>query len=139
MIDADTRLSDSAAGAGKGAKGEHKGAYSATIPCEHHAKGSCSRGNKCRFSHKGSDSKPAGKGGKGKKTNNERDRCKKCGKITNPPQWAKSCLEAASAQVVLTSPPVSSSSVCSCEQCKLGKRGGSDGDLERCLVSRWIF
>ena len=39
------------------------------------------RGDKCRFSHKGSD-KSGGKGGNGKKANNERDRCKKCGKTT---------------------------------------------------------
>ena len=52
VMDADTRLNDSSAGAGKGAKGDHKGAYSATIPCEHFAKGTCARGDKCRFSHK---------------------------------------------------------------------------------------
>ena len=108
--DADTRLSDSTAGAGKGAKGDLKGVYSATIPCKHHAKGACARGDKCRFSHKGSDSKPGGNGGKGKKANNERNRCNKCGKITTP-HWAKTCPEpSSSAQVVLTSHPVSSSS-----------------------------
>ena len=35
VMDADTRLNDSSAGAGKGARGDHKGAYSATIPCKH--------------------------------------------------------------------------------------------------------
>ena len=70
VMDADTRLSDSSAGAGKGAKGDHRGAYSATIPCKHYAKGTCARGDKCRFSHKGSD-KCRGKGGKGKKANND--------------------------------------------------------------------
>ena len=39
VMDADTRLNDSAAGAGKGAKGDHNGAHSATIPCKHFAKG----------------------------------------------------------------------------------------------------
>ena len=54
---------------------------------------------------------PTTKGSKSKKANNERDRCKKCGKITNPPHWAKSCPEASSsAQIVLTSHPFSSSS-----------------------------
>ena len=101
VMDADTRLSDSSAGAGKGTKGDHKGAYSATIPCKHYAKGTCARGDKCGFSHKGPD-KSSSKGGKGKKANNERDRCKKCGKITNPPHWAKSCPEAVSAQAAMT-------------------------------------
>ena len=32
VMDADTRLNDSSAGAGKGAKGDRRGAYSATIP-----------------------------------------------------------------------------------------------------------
>ena len=110
VMDADTRLDESSAGAGKGAKGDHKGAYSATIPCKHFAKGTCARGDNCRFSHKSLDSKPAGRCSKGKKTNSERDRCKKCGKITNPPHWAKSCPErsSSSAQAVLTSTPVSS-------------------------------
>ena len=108
VMDADTRLSDSSAGAGKGAKGDHKGAYSAAIPCKHYAKGTCARGDKCRFSHKGPD-KSSGKGGKGKKVNNERDRCKKCGKITNPPHRAKSCPEAVSAQAAMTPAPSSSS------------------------------
>ena len=79
VMDADTRLNDSAAGTGKGATGDHKGAYSATIPCKHFAKGNCGRGDKCRFSHTSLDSKPGGKGSRGKKANNERDRCKKCG------------------------------------------------------------
>ena len=80
VMDAGARLGDSTAGAGKCATGDHKGAYSATIPCKHHVTGTCARGDKCRFSHKGSDSKPGGKGGKGKKANQERerDRCKKC-------------------------------------------------------------
>ena len=108
VMDADTRLSDGSAGAGKGAKGDHKGAHSATTPCKHYAKGTCARGDKCRFSHKGSD-KSSGKGGRGKKANNERDRCKKCGKITNPPHWAKSCPEAVSAQAAMTPAPSSSS------------------------------
>ena len=43
VMDADTRLSDSTAGAGKGAKGDHRGAYSATTPYKHHAKGTCAR------------------------------------------------------------------------------------------------
>ena len=76
MMDADTGISDSTAGAGKGTKGDDKCAYSATIPCEHHDKGSCACGDKCRFPHKGSDSNPGGKGGKGKKANNESDRCR---------------------------------------------------------------
>ena len=74
VMDADTRLSGSSTGAGKSAKGDHKGAYSATIPRKHCAKGTCARGDK--FSHKGSD-KSSGEGCKGKKANNERDRCKK--------------------------------------------------------------
>ena len=52
VMDADTRLSDSSTGAGKGARGDHKGAYSATIPCKHYAKGTCARGDK--FSDKSS-------------------------------------------------------------------------------------
>ena len=107
-MDADTRLSDSSAGAGKGAKGDHKCAYSATIPCKHYAKGTCARGDKCRFSDRRPD-KSSGKGGKGKKANNERDRCKKCRKITNPPHWAKSCPEAVSASAAMTPAPSSSS------------------------------
>ena len=127
VMDADTRPSDSTAGVGKGAKGDHKSAYSATIPCKHHAQGT--RGDKCRVYRKGSDSKPGGKGGKGKKANNESGRCKKCGKITNPPHWAKSCPEAcSSAQVVLTSLPVSSSS-----------EVAPPGLPAPVLVSRWIF
>ena len=59
-------LNDSSAGAGKGAKVDHKGAYSATIPCKHISKGTCARGDKYRFSHKSLDSKPCGKGNKGK-------------------------------------------------------------------------
>ena len=138
VIDADTRLNEGSAGTGKGAKGEHKGAHSATIPCKHFAKGTCAR----------SDSKSGGKGNKGKKPNSERDQCKQCGTITNPPHRAKSCPEnsSSSAQTALTSTPVSSPpevapwSVYSCEQqCKFGKRGGSGSDFERCLVSRWIF
>ena len=103
VTDADTRLT------GKGARGDHKGAYSATISCEHHAKGTCARGDKCRFSHRSSDSKSGGKGNEGKKSKSEKDRCKKCGKTTNPPHWAKSCPEnsSSSAQAVLTSTPVS--------------------------------
>ena len=108
VMDADTRLSDSSTGARKGAKGDHKGAYSATIRCKHCAKGTCARGDKCRFSHKGSD-KSSCKGGEGKKANNERDRCKKCGKIMNSPHWAKSCPEAVSGQVAMTPAPSSSS------------------------------
>ena len=54
VMDADTCLSESTAGAGKGAKVRTA-----------HAKGTCARGDKCRFSHKDSDSKPRGKGGKG--------------------------------------------------------------------------
>ena len=56
------------------------------------------------------DSKSGGKGNKGKKSSSEMDRCKKCGKITNPPHWARSCPEnsSSSAQVALTSTPVSS-------------------------------
>ena len=110
VMDADTRLNDSSAGAGKGVKGDHKGAHSATIPCKHFAKGNCARGDMCRFSHKSLDSKPSGKGDKGKKSNSERDRCKKCGKITNPPPWAKPCPEnfSSSAQTVLASTPISS-------------------------------
>ena len=69
MMDADSRLNDSAAGTGKGAKGDHKGACSATIPCEHFAKGTCARGDKCRFSHKSLDSTPGGKGSKDKRAN----------------------------------------------------------------------
>ena len=75
VMDANTRLNDSAAG--KGAKGDHKGAYSATIPFKHFAK--------CRFSHKSLVSQPGGNGSKSKKANSERDRCKKLGQITNPP------------------------------------------------------
>ena len=88
-MDAGIRLSDSSTGAGKGAKGDHKGAYSATIPCTNNAKGTRARGDKCRFSRKRSDAKSSGKGGKSKKANNEKDHCGKCGKITNPPRWAK--------------------------------------------------
>ena len=75
VMDADTRLSDSSGGAGKRAKGDHKGANSATFPCKRHAKGTCARGDKCRFSHKGSEAKSSGKGGKGRKAHNARDRC----------------------------------------------------------------
>ena len=107
VVDGDTRLSDSSAGVGKGAKGDHKGSYRATTPCEHHTKGTSVRGDKCRFSHKGSDAKSSGKGSKGKKSRNEGDRCKKCGRITNPRHWARSFPEAVSAQVALTSPPPS--------------------------------
>ena len=103
---ADTRLNDSSAGAGKGAQGDHKGAYSATIPCKHFAKGTCARGDKCRFSHTSWDSKPGGKGRKGKKSNSERDRCKKCGKITNPPQWQDPCPENSSSSAQVVSTPV---------------------------------
>ena len=71
VMDADTRLNEGSAG-GKGAKGDHKGAHSATIPCKHFAKGTCARGDKCRFSHKSLDSKSGGKGKKGKKSNSER-------------------------------------------------------------------
>ena len=110
VMDADTRLNEGSAGAGKDPKGDHKGAYSASIPCKHFAKGSCAGRDKCRFSHNSSDPKSGGKGNKGKKANSERDRCKKCGKITNPPQQKKTCPEnsSSSAQAVLTSPPVSS-------------------------------
>ena len=52
VMDADTCLGDSSAYARKRAKGDHKGAHSATMPCKHHAKGTCARGDKCRFSHK---------------------------------------------------------------------------------------
>ena len=148
VMDADTRLNEGSAGTGKGAKGDHKGAHSATIPCKHSAKGTFARWDKCRFSHKSSDSKSGGQGNKGKKSSSERDRCKKCGKITNPPLWARSCPQnsSPSAQVVLTSAPVSSPRIGTtwsgypCEQqCKFGKCGGSGSDFERCLVSRWIF
>ena len=37
-VDADTRHNEGSAGTGKGAKGDHKGAYSATILCKHFAK-----------------------------------------------------------------------------------------------------
>ena len=57
VMDANTRLNDSAAG--KGAKGDHKGAYSATIPCKHFAK--------CRFSHKSLVSQPAAMATKARK------------------------------------------------------------------------
>ena len=57
-------------------------------------------GDKCSFSHKSSDSKYGDNGNKSKKSSSERDPCKKCGKITNTPHWARSC--------VLTSTPVSS-------------------------------
>ena len=112
VMEADTRLNDSPAGTGKSAKGDHKGAYRASIPCKHFAKGTCARGDKCRFSHKSSASKSGGKGSKGKNADSDRDRCKKCGQITKPPHWAKSCTEnySSSAQAVLTSTPISSSS-----------------------------
>ena len=97
-----TRLNDSAAGTGKGAKGDHKGAHSAPIPCKHFAKGTCARGDKCRFSHKGLDSKTGGKGSKGKKANIERDRCKEV--------WKNHENYPSSAQAVLTSTPVPSPS-----------------------------
>ena len=124
VMDADTRLNDSSAGAGKGTEGDRKGAYSTTIPCKHFAKGT-----KCRFSHRSSDSKSGGKSSKGKKSSSERDRCKKCGKITNPPHWARSCPEnsSSSAQVVLTSTQVLSVSLFS------AARGKKDGYFyERC-------
>ena len=44
---------------------------SATIPCKHHAKGTCARGDKKRFSHRRFRFEAGGKGGKGKKANNE--------------------------------------------------------------------
>ena len=44
VMDADTRLNEGSAGKGKGAKGDHKGAPSATILCKHFAKGTCARG-----------------------------------------------------------------------------------------------
>ena len=148
-MDADTRLNEGSAGTGKGAKGDHKGARSATIPCKHFAKGTCYRGDKCRFSHKSSDSKSGGRGNKGKKSSSERDRCKKCGKITNPPHWAKSCPEnsSSSAQAVLTATPVSSPpevappclSTPVNSSANSEKRGGSGSDFERCLVFKWIF
>ena len=72
VMDADTRLNEGSAREGKGAKGDHKGAHSATIPCKHFAKGTCARGDKCRFSHKSLDSTSGGKGKKGKKSNSER-------------------------------------------------------------------
>ena len=108
VMDADTRLNDSAGGTGKGTKGGHKGVYSVAILCKHFAKGTCTRGDKCRFSHKSSDPKPGGKGSKGKKANNEKYRRMKCGKITNLPQWAK-WNSSSSAHAVLTSTPVLSS------------------------------
>ena len=104
-MDADTRLNDGSAGTVKCTKGDHKAAYSAKIPCTRYANGTCARGDKCRFSHKGSDAKSSGKSVKGKKASNERDRCMKCGKITNPSHWAKSCLETISAKVALTTSP----------------------------------
>ena len=113
VIDADTPLNDSSAGAGKG---DHKSAYSATIPCKHFAKGTCARGDKCRFSHKSLDSKHGGNGNKSKKTNSERDGCAKCGKITNLPHWAKSCPEnySSSAQAVCQVSWICGSSKISC-------------------------
>ena len=109
----------------------------------------CARGDKCRFSHRSSDSKSGGKGNEGKKSKSEKDRCKKCGKTTNPPHWAKSCPEnsSSSAQAVLTSTPVSPPpevappglSTPVNNSAKFGKRGGSGSDFERCLVSKWIF
>ena len=80
---------------GKGCQRRPQRRVQCDDPCKRYAKGACARGDKCRFSHKVSD-KSSGKGGKGKKAKNERDGC---GKITYPPHWAKSCLEAASAQV----------------------------------------
>ena len=120
VMDADTRLNEGSAGAEQGAEGDHKGAYSATIPCKHFAKGPCAPRDKCRFSHKSLDSKSGGKGNKGKKSNSER-----------------------SVQAVLTSTPVSSPpevappglSIPDEQQCNFGKRGGYGGDFERCLVS----
>ena len=56
--------------------------------------------------HKGSD-KSSGKGGKRMKANNERDRCKKCGKITNPPHWAKAMTPAPSSSSEATPPGLS--------------------------------
>ena len=46
--------------------------------------------------------KSRGKGGKSKNAGNEKDRCKKCWKITSPPHWARSCPETATVQVALT-------------------------------------
>ena len=46
--------------AGKGTKGDHKDAYSATIPCKHFAKGTSAQEEKCRFSSKSLGSKTGG-------------------------------------------------------------------------------
>ena len=52
----------------------------------------------------------AAKGAKARKRTTRDIDAKKCGVITNPPHWARSCPEAVSAQVVSTSPPLSSAS-----------------------------
>ena len=100
-------------------------------------------------SHKSLDSKPGGKGNKGKKTNSERDRCKKCGKIKTPPHWAKSCLEnsSSSAQAVFTPTPVSSPPEVAPPGLSTPVNSSANSEnvvtlaaiSEKCLVSRWIF
>ena len=85
VMDADTRLSDSTTGAGKGAKGDHKGVYSVNITPKALALVETSADSRTKVQIRS----PAARGGKGKRANNEKDRCKRYGKITNPPHWAK--------------------------------------------------
>ena len=97
-MDADTRLSDRTAGAGKCAKGDHKGAYSETIPFKTSRQGHLRVKTSADSHAKVRIRSPAARAAKARKRTT-REIGKKCGKITNP-----------SAQVVLTSPPASSSS-----------------------------
>ena len=76
VMDADTRFSDSSVVRERVSKATTKVCTARRFTCKHYAKGTCARGDKCRFSHKGSD-KSSRKVGKGKMTNNEWDRCKK--------------------------------------------------------------
>ena len=70
--------------------------------CRFVAKGSCSRGKECRYSHDsgGRASKGGGKGskkgqkGKGATDKKDWNKCFNCGKITDPPHRAKDCPEA---------------------------------------------
>ena len=101
VMDADIRLSVSTAGAGKGAKGDHKGAYSATIPCKHHAKGTCETSADTRT--KVQIRSPAARAADARKRTSIEIGARSV-------DWANSCPEVSYAQVVLTSPLASSSS-----------------------------
>ena len=100
-------------GTRKGAKGDHKGAHSATTPCKHTPKALVLVETSADSHTNDQIRNPVAKAAKGAKARKRTTRdidAKKCGVITNPPHWARSCPEAVSAQVVSTSPPLSSAS-----------------------------